>query len=270
MNTSVISPVASRVLTTLSPSPPCGRVSTLTVMSGFLAVNAFASASAGLSVCSELSTSHEIVTLPPSLAPVVVGLAETAAARRDHRTRERDDEPMEPHGRPPHVSSCRRKPLLETPINRARSASPFRTRPGGTSASTSVAAGASRYPFEPRRRLPLAADERELLRGGDDLAPGRLVVEHVAHRRRPGQRPVRRPEVRARATRASPWRTSTGSLAPGHVHDAPWRRPARDAQRQQAVGALPAPPRRRRRACAAAPRRGSGAASAPAGRAAVR
>ena len=42
MKTSVMSPVDSRVLTMLSPSPPCGRVSTLTVMSGFFAVKSLA------------------------------------------------------------------------------------------------------------------------------------------------------------------------------------------------------------------------------------
>src|SRR3954447_9781981 len=48
----------------LSPSPPCGRVSTLTVMFGFLAWNASASAFAGVSDCSELSTRYDRETLP--------------------------------------------------------------------------------------------------------------------------------------------------------------------------------------------------------------
>src|SRR3954453_15785394 len=72
VNMSFIFPVARRVLTMLSPSPPCGRVSTLIVMLGFLAWNALASALAGVGVCSELSTSHESVTgaLPlPLFAP---------------------------------------------------------------------------------------------------------------------------------------------------------------------------------------------------------
>ncbi len=47
-NTSVMSPVDSRVLTMLSPSVPPGRVSTLMVMSGFLAVKSLASCSAVL------------------------------------------------------------------------------------------------------------------------------------------------------------------------------------------------------------------------------
>ena len=93
MNTSVISPVASRVLTMLSPSPPCGRVSTLTVMFGFFAVNAFATALAGVSVCSELSTRHEIVTLPFSSLAVVAGLAE-AAARGERRGGDEQRDPL--------------------------------------------------------------------------------------------------------------------------------------------------------------------------------
>src|SRR3954465_4315776 len=68
---SFISPVARRVLTRLSPSPPSRRGSILIVTFGFLAWNALASALAGASVCSELSTSHESVTAwpLPLLAP---------------------------------------------------------------------------------------------------------------------------------------------------------------------------------------------------------
>src|SRR5689334_15176820 len=96
---SFISPVARRVLTRLSPSPPCGRVSILIVTFGFLAWKAAASALAGVSVCSELSTSHESVTasplpplvppLPPPLSslpkPPQAASAPVATSRASHR-----------------------------------------------------------------------------------------------------------------------------------------------------------------------------------------
>src|SRR6187551_2217086 len=70
MKTSVISCVESRVLTTLSPSPPCGRVSSLIVMLGSVFLNPAISASACLTVGSLLSTRNESSTLPPApLAP---------------------------------------------------------------------------------------------------------------------------------------------------------------------------------------------------------
>ena len=54
--TSFISPVARRVLTMLSPSPPWGRVSSSIVMLGFSAVKASDSACASAIVSSVLST----------------------------------------------------------------------------------------------------------------------------------------------------------------------------------------------------------------------
>jgi hypothetical protein len=66
---SVMSPVDSRVLTMLSPSPPCGRCSTSMVTSGFASLNASARPSAMEMVVSELSTRKDSVTLPSSLLP---------------------------------------------------------------------------------------------------------------------------------------------------------------------------------------------------------
>src|SRR3954447_22969510 len=95
---SFISPVARRVLTRLSPSPPCGRVSLLIVTFGFLAWNALARALAGSSVGSELPPSQESVTAwplpllappPPPLSslpkPPQAASAPVAASSASHR-----------------------------------------------------------------------------------------------------------------------------------------------------------------------------------------
>src|SRR3954468_4904604 len=66
-NTSLMSPVESRVLTRLSPSVPAGRVSTLIWMFGFLAVKSLASWLPILTVSAPLSTRKERLTLPPPL-----------------------------------------------------------------------------------------------------------------------------------------------------------------------------------------------------------
>ena len=87
--TSVMSPVDSRVLTMLSPSPPCGRVSTLTVMSGFFAVKSLASCSAVLTVSSLLSTRNDE---RDGAALVVVAGAEAPGAARGERERARRDD----------------------------------------------------------------------------------------------------------------------------------------------------------------------------------
>src|SRR5262245_5343352 len=66
--TFAMSPVANRVLTMLSPSPPCGRVSTFTLMPEFLALKAFARASEFFTVDGSLSTRNDTV-VPSSLDP---------------------------------------------------------------------------------------------------------------------------------------------------------------------------------------------------------
>src|SRR5688500_18151777 len=76
-----MSPVDSRVLTTLSPSPPCGRVSILTESSGYLALNAFASASAVLTVDGSLSMRYDRAVPSPSLSPRLPGVHAPAANR---------------------------------------------------------------------------------------------------------------------------------------------------------------------------------------------
>src|SRR3954451_12836166 len=80
--TSFIELVDSRVLTTLSPSVPCGRLSTLTVMSGFFAEKSLASCSAVLTVSCWLSTRNDRVTLPPlsSLLPRLPALHAPSAS----------------------------------------------------------------------------------------------------------------------------------------------------------------------------------------------
>ena len=64
--TSAMSPVESWVLTRLSPSPPPGRVSSLTSMSSFSASNALMTASAILTLFGSLLVRNEIVVLPDS------------------------------------------------------------------------------------------------------------------------------------------------------------------------------------------------------------
>src|SRR5687767_14342821 len=80
---SVMSPVDSRVLTMLSPSPPCGRLSTLMDSSGYLALNAFASASAVLTVDGSLSTRYDSAVPSPSLSPRLPGVHAVTASRPD-------------------------------------------------------------------------------------------------------------------------------------------------------------------------------------------
>src|SRR4051812_25185807 len=64
-NTSAMSPVDSLVLTRLSPSLPPGRLSTLTVMFGFLALKSLTTFSAALRLFSSLLVRNVSVTLPP-------------------------------------------------------------------------------------------------------------------------------------------------------------------------------------------------------------
>src|SRR3954453_8911233 len=72
-----MSEVDSRVLTTLSPSDPWGRVCTSTVMPGFAAWNAETTDFAVATVESALSTSQEILTdLPPPELVLPLELAE--------------------------------------------------------------------------------------------------------------------------------------------------------------------------------------------------
>jgi hypothetical protein len=68
-NTSVISPVDSRVLTTLSPSVPCGRVSVLILIVGLAFWKASTSPLACVRVDSLLSIRKDSVTVPPPESP---------------------------------------------------------------------------------------------------------------------------------------------------------------------------------------------------------
>ena len=83
MKTSVMSPVDSRVLTMLSPSVPPGRVSTLTVMSGFFAVKSLASCSAVLD--GPVLVVDQERDADRAAAAVVVAGAETPGAARGER-----------------------------------------------------------------------------------------------------------------------------------------------------------------------------------------
>src|SRR3954447_6001692 len=81
MKTSLMSPVDNRVLTMLSPSPPCGRVSTFTVMPGFFLWNASASAFPRATEVSPLST-RKVIDLP-SPPPPLPPLPQAARASDD-------------------------------------------------------------------------------------------------------------------------------------------------------------------------------------------
>ena len=79
--TSAMSPVDSRVLTRLSPSPPPGRVSSLTVMSGLASSNALITASAIMTLFGSLLV-RNVISLPEA---AVVRAAEPAAGRQGQR-----------------------------------------------------------------------------------------------------------------------------------------------------------------------------------------
>src|SRR6478609_8159253 len=92
-NTSVMSPVASRVLTMLSPSVPWARVSSFTVTPVFLALNASISACSGLTVWSELSAST-VMVVAPAAPPAAVLLVPSEPAEQADNSREPTARPV--------------------------------------------------------------------------------------------------------------------------------------------------------------------------------
>ena len=216
MNTSVMSPVDSRVLTMLSPSPPCGRVSTLTVMFGVLRGEGLGQLLGGLDVL--LGVVDEERERDLAAAAAVVAGAETAALQAV-RASERRPARRRPVALMPGGSSSDLQG--DASVSRAgRSDGAGRRRAASVRAAgprprersrvrligVDQLVGAARRGSRSSRRGELAASSattRGLRRRGDDGVPAGLVVDEVADRRLGGQRGVvartgrRRPLVRA-------------------------------------------------------------------------